>query len=82
MLIDKLYDVGISISYDRVLGISTELGNKVIDQFSHDKVVYPPSLKVGAFTTAAIDNIDHNQSPTLLEVHFMYQLYPFFSILL
>ena len=61
-LIDKLYDVGISISYDKVLIISTELGNRVIDQFIHDKVVFHPSLKVGAFTTAAIDNIDHNPS--------------------
>ena len=29
---------------------------------NHDKVVYPPSLKAGAFTTAAIDTIDHNPS--------------------
>ena len=29
---------------------------------NHDKVVYPPSLKAGAFTTAAIDNIGHNPS--------------------
>ena len=28
--------------------------------FSNDKVFCPPSLKVGAFTTAAIDIIDHN----------------------
>ena len=38
------------------------MGNKLIDQFNHDKVAYPANLKVGAFTTAAIDNIDHNQS--------------------
>ena len=29
---------------------------------NHDKVVCPPSLKVGAFTTAAIDNMNHNPS--------------------
>ena len=61
-LINKLYDVGISISYDRKLSISIEFGNKVIDQLNHDKVVSTPSLKVGAFATAAIDNIDHNPS--------------------
>ena len=38
------------------------MGNQVINQFNHDEVVYPPSLKVGAFTTAAINNIDHNPS--------------------
>ena len=61
-LIDKLDDLGISISYDRVLSISTKLANKIIDQFNDDKVVCPPSLKVDAFTTAATDNIDHNPS--------------------
>ena len=55
-------DVGISISYNRVLSISTKLGNKVIDQLKHGNVVCPPSLKVSSFTTAAIDNIDHNPS--------------------
>ena len=61
-LIDKLYDVGISVSCGRVLSISTEFGNKVIDQFNHEGVVCPLSLRVGAITTAAIDNIDHNSS--------------------
>ena len=51
-----------SISYNRVLSVSTELGNKVIDQFKHDNAVCPPSLKVSSFTTAAIDNIDRNPS--------------------
>ena len=32
-------DVGTSISYNRVLSISTELGNKVIDQLKHGNVV-------------------------------------------
>ena len=38
------------------------MGNNVIDQFNHDKVVYPRSLTVGTFPTAAIDNIEHNPS--------------------
>ena len=50
------------MSYCRVLSISTELDNKVIDQFNHHKVVCPPSLKVGTFTTAAIDKIEHSTS--------------------
>ena len=32
----------------------------VNDDLSHDKIVCPPSLKVGAFTIVAIDNINHN----------------------
>ena len=50
------------MSYCIVLSISTELDNKVIDQFNHHKVVCPPSLKVGTFTTAAIDKIEHSTS--------------------
>ena len=34
----------------------------VNDNLIHDKVVCRPSLKADAFTTAAIDNIDHNPS--------------------
>ena len=34
----------------------------VNDNLIHDKVVCCPSLKADAFTTAAIDNIDHNPS--------------------
>ena len=69
-LIDKLYDIGISIFYDKVLSISTELGNKVIDQFNYDKVVCPLSLKVGAFTKAAINNIEQNPSSNTAAISF------------
>ena len=34
----------------------------VSDDFNHDKVVCPPSLKTGAFTTAAIDYVDQYRS--------------------
>ena len=34
----------------------------VNDDVNHDKVFCPPSLKVGAFTRAATDTIDHNPS--------------------
>ena len=51
-MIDKLYDIGLSISYDRLLSISNHLGNDVC----------PPKLRRGLFTTSAVDNIDHNPS--------------------
>ena len=34
----------------------------VSNGLNNDKVVCPPSLKAGAFTTAATDNIDHKPS--------------------
>lgn len=63
-LIDKLYNLGLSISYDRVLDISTDIGNAVSSRFEEEKVVCPPVLCQSLFTTSAVDNIDHNPSST------------------
>ena len=56
-LIDKLYNLGLCISNDRVLQISTELGST----FCTNNVC-PPKLRNGLFTTGCVDNIDHNPS--------------------
>lgn len=63
-LVDTFFDLGLCISYDRVLDISTELGNKICHHYEVEKAVCPPQLKGGLFTTAAVDNIDHNPSST------------------
>ena len=63
-LVDRLYSLGLSISYDRVLRISAELGNNLCQRYHNDQVVCPPSLKGNVFTTSAVDNIDHNPSST------------------
>ena len=63
-LVDTLFDLGLCMSYDRVLDISTELGNKICHHYAVHKAVCPPQLKGGLFTTAAVDNIDHNPSST------------------
>ena len=59
-----IYDHGICISYDRLLQISNQLGEKVIEDYVEHGVVCPPILRKGIFTTSAIDNIDHNPSAT------------------
>lgn len=61
-IVDDLFHLGLCISYDRVLDISTELGNKICHQYEVEQAVCPPQLKGGLFTTAAVDNIDHNPS--------------------
>lgn len=61
-LVEKLSDLGLSIPYSRVLEISTNLGNHMISQFSEDEIVCPANMKYNIFTTAAVDNIDHNPS--------------------
>ena len=63
-IIDKLYKLGLSISYDRVLKLSTDLANAVCQQYEDDGIVCPPGLKKNVFTSSAVDNIDHNPSST------------------
>ena len=61
-LIETFYKLGICISYDRLLSISTEITNSVIGRYEREGVVCPSKLREGLFTTAAVDNIDHNPS--------------------
>lgn len=63
-LVDKLHNLGMSISYDRVLEISINIGNSVCQQFHQEEVVCPSNLRKGLFTTSAYDSIDHKPSAT------------------
>lgn len=53
-----------SISYDRVLEISAQLGDATVSMYVEEGLVCPPVLRKGLFTTAVMDNIDHNPSAT------------------
>ncbi len=61
-LIDKIFQLGLSVSYDRVLSITTALCNKVCHRYNEEDLVCPENLLEGLFVTAAVDNIDHNLS--------------------
>ena len=50
-----MHKLGLCISHDRVMEISTEFVNSVTAQFEQDWVVYPPILRRDVFTTAGID---------------------------
>ncbi|KAG0726248.1 hypothetical protein GWK47_036991 [Chionoecetes opilio] len=41
-LIEMMFDLGLSISYDRVMAISTSMGNRVCEQYHRDEVVCHP----------------------------------------
>lgn len=62
-LIQQFFQLGISISYDRVLEIEDDIASGVIAQFE-EGVVAPICLRKGLFTVGALDNIDHNPSST------------------
>ncbi len=63
-LVNKFHELGLSVSYDRVLSLSKDMGNSLCAQYERENVVCPPNLRHGLFTTAAVDNIDHNPSAT------------------
>lgn len=63
-LVDTFHSLGMCISYDRVLDISTDLANSVTALFELEEAVCPPKLKKDLFTTGEVDNIDHNPSST------------------
>ena len=69
-LIDTMNKMGLSISYDRVMSISTDAANSVCSRFEQDGVVCPPKLCKSLFTTGALDNIDHNPSATTAKYSF------------
>ena len=63
-LVYRLSHLGLSIFYDRLLQLSAQMGNNVCQQFHREQVVCPQKMRGEVFTTAAVDNIDHNPSAT------------------
>ena len=66
-LIDIMYQNGLSISYDRVLRISKQLGESLVARAEVEGVVCPTKLRHGVFTTCAVD---HNPSSTTAHTSF------------
>ena len=69
-IVDKCHNLGLSVSYDRVLQITNKIANSVCDQYRKNDLVCPPSLRKGLFTVAAADNIDHNLSSSTANASF------------
>ena len=63
-LIEKLYSLGVSVSYDRVMEIEDALATSLCERFSEDGYVSPACLRKGLFSVGVLDNIDHNPSST------------------
>ncbi len=61
---DVLFKHGLSVSYDCILQLSTDIGNAVIDLFEKDGLVFPTNFQHGLFTTGNLDNIDHDPTST------------------
>ena len=63
-LIHQLYQMGLSISYDRIMQIEEWIATSACERFEDDGVVVPSCLSKGLFTVGALDNLDHNPSST------------------
>ena len=63
-IVDDPYNLGLSISYDSVLEISTEMGIKFAHVTNLKKLSVHLNfiIKKKVSTTAAVDNINHNPS--------------------
>ena len=69
-IVDKCHNLGLSISYDRVLQITNKIANSVCDQYRKNDLVCPLSLRKGLFIVAAADSIDHNLSSSTANASF------------
>lgn len=70
-IITQFYDLGLSVSYDRVLQLESQLTTAVSENFQEKVAVVPAQLRYSVFTIGALDNIDHNPSST---IRFMVQV--------
>ena len=70
VLVELLHDHEISVSNDRVLEISAQLGDATVNRYQEEGEVCPPILRKRLFTTADMDNIDHNPTATTATTYF------------
>lgn len=63
-LLSQLFNMGLSVSYERVLQLEGQLATAVCNNFQSKGVVVPAELRHGLFTAGALDNLDHNPSST------------------
>ena len=69
-LIDHFFNIGLCVSYDRVLEISRELSDTLLRRYNEYKVFTPTPLKKNIFTIIAKDNIDHNATSSTAVKHY------------
>ena len=59
-LITKLYQMGILVSYQRIVELEDMVATSISERFGMDGCMVPAYLRKRAFTIGGLDNIDHN----------------------
>ena len=58
IIIQRLFFLGVSISYDRILSICNNIGLNILKMYEQDGVFVSFNIKLGIFTITAKDNVD------------------------
>ena len=58
-LISELYQLGLSVSYDRILELEKQIASSICEHTNEIGLVCPSQLSHDLFTVAALDNLDH-----------------------
>ena len=69
-LVQKLHEIGICVSYDRVVQLLTGWANTALQVYNEDNKVIPLNLRKFVFTVFTKDNIDKNSSSNTSTKHF------------
>ncbi len=64
-LIKTFHNMGLCVSYDRIMEVRTELALSVSERYEADEVVIPSNMKFNVFTTVDVDNHDVTKSCNL-----------------
>ena len=69
-IVNLLYKLGVSVSYDRIIEVENSIASVICKRFREENLVCPVNLRRGLFTIGALDNIDHNPSCTTAQGSF------------
>ena len=69
-MLTHLHELGISVSYERVLEVEDWLTNAVCERYQEEILVCPVQVLDGVFTAGALDNLDHNPTSQTAEGSF------------
>ena len=69
-LLNTLNDLGLSVSYGRLMDIQEGITKALCKRFQEENTVCPSELRTGVYSVGALDNIDHNPSSTTAQGSF------------
>ena len=69
-LIQHLFELGVCVSYDRILSITKSIYENLRHNYDLHGIFLPTSVKKGCFVVLVKDNIDKNATANLIQSHY------------